>query len=93
MPANPETVARLKDIIIASLNLEGMTPDMIEDDAPLFGGGLGLDSVDALELVVALEKAYGIKIRSQEIDPGVFASVASMASFVDERIASGARAE
>ena len=44
-----------------------MKPEMIEDDAPLFGEGLGLDSVDALELVVALEKEFGIKIKSQEM--------------------------
>ena len=59
---------RMKEIIIQSLNLEGMTPSQIGDDEPLFGEGLGLDSVDALELVVALEKEYSITIESHEVD-------------------------
>lgn len=73
---------RLKKLIIASLNLDGVTPDAIGDDDPLFGGELGLDSVDALELVVALEKSYGIKIRSHEVDPKAFSSVSSLGKLV-----------
>jgi len=76
---------RLKEIIVESLNLEGTSPDSIADDEPLFGDGLGLDSVDALELVVALEKEYGIKIRSDEIDPQAFATVDSLSRFVAGR--------
>lgn len=72
----------LKRLIVESLNLEGLTPDEIADDAPLFGQGLGLDSVDALELVVALEKEYGLKIQSHEVDKTAFASVANLADFV-----------
>ena len=67
----------LKRLIVESLNLENLTPEHIADDAPLFGDGLGLDSVDALELVVALEKEYGISIQSHEMDKTVFASVAT----------------
>ncbi len=78
---------RIKEIIVESLNLPGMTPAMIEDDAPLFGPGLGLDSVDALELVVALEKEFRIKIQSSEVGRGVFNSVATLAAFVAERTA------
>ncbi|HEX9671101.1 MAG TPA: phosphopantetheine-binding protein, partial [Thermoanaerobaculia bacterium] len=48
--------SRVKRLIVESLNLDGMTPEMIDEHAPLFGDGLGLDSVDALELVVALER-------------------------------------
>ncbi len=81
------TVDSLKRLIIESLNLEGVTPDMIGEDDPLFGDGLGLDSVDALELVVALEKRLGVKIRSHEIDPQVFASVNNMLRFVESRVA------
>ena len=81
------TVDSLKRLIIESLNLEGVTPDMISEDAPLFGDGLGLDSVDALELVVALERKLGVKIRSHEIDPQVFASVNNMLRFVESRVA------
>ena len=69
---------RIKETIIDALGLEGMTLDSIEDDAPLFGDGLGLDSVDALELMVVLEKDYDVKIDDEEIDPEVFASVASL---------------
>lgn len=84
--ASPQTIKRL---IIESLNLEGTTPDQIGDDDPLFGDGLGLDSVDALELVVALEKAYDVKIQSHEVDPQVFSSVATLSRFVQGRIAAG----
>ena len=81
------TVDSLKRLIIESLNLKGVTPDMIREDDPLFGDGLGLDSVDALELVVALEKKLGVKIRSEEIDPEVFSSVNSMLRFIESRTA------
>ncbi len=76
------TTERIKRVIISSLNLEGMTPQEIDDDAPLFGEGLGLDSVDALELVVALEKEYGVRIDSEEIGQEAFASVTALAEFV-----------
>lgn len=79
--------SNLKHLIVESLRLEGLTPESIADDAPLFGQGLGLDSVDALELVVALEKAYGIRIQSHEVDKSVFASVATLAQFVARTIA------
>jgi acyl carrier protein len=72
----------LKTLIVNRLRLEGLTPDRIEDDAPLFGAGLGLDSVDALELVVGLEQEYGIVIKSHEIDKTIFTSVRTLAQFV-----------
>lgn len=78
---------RLKRLIIESLHLEGLTPDDIADDGLLFGGGLGLDSVDALELVVALEQEYGIQIQSHDVDKSVFASVANLAAFVAGNLA------
>jgi acyl carrier protein len=77
----------LKRLIVESLNLENLTPEHIADDAPLFGDGLGLDSVDALELVVALEKEYGISIQSHEMDKTVFASVANLGEFVARTLA------
>jgi acyl carrier protein len=80
------TTERLKQILVASLHLEGVSPDSIGDSERLFGEGLGLDSVDALELVVALEKEYGIKIRSDEVTPEVFSTVASLARFVEARL-------
>lgn len=87
MSDNEATRAQLKSIIIEYLNLEGMTPEMIEDDAPLFGEGLGLDSVDALELVVALEKEYKIRIENPEASRDAFTSVATLAAFVDQQAA------
>ena len=75
---------RLKRLIIASLNLEGMTPEMIDDQAPLFGEGLGLDSVDALELVVALEKEFSIRIEGDETTRDAFTSVSAMSDFVEK---------
>ena len=79
------TSDRIKRLIVESLNLEGMRPEMIEDEAPLFGEGLGLDSVDALELVVALEKEFGIRIKSQEIGREVFSSVSTLSEFIEGR--------
>jgi acyl carrier protein len=72
----------LKRLIVERLRLEGLTPEKIADDAPLFGDGLGLDSVDALELVVGLEQEYGIVIKSHEIDKTIFTSVETLATFV-----------
>ena len=80
-----ETPDRIKRLIVDSLHLEGVRPEMIEDEAPLFGEGLGLDSVDALELVVALEKEFGIKIKSQEMGREVFSSVSSLSQFIEAR--------
>ena len=79
----------MKVLIIRSLNLQGIEPGMIGDEDPLFGDGLGLDSVDALELVVALEKEFGIKIKSHEVEPEVFGSVASLSRYVDKRLGAG----
>ncbi len=79
------TSDRIKRLIVDSLHLEGMRPEMIEDEAPLFGEGLGLDSVDALELVVALEKEFDIKIKSQEIGREVFSSVSTLSEFIEGR--------
>jgi len=80
-----KTPSRIKRLIVDSLHLEGILPEMIEDEAPLFGEGLGLDSVDALELVVALEKEFGIKIKSQEMGREVFTSVLSLSQFIEAR--------
>jgi acyl carrier protein len=77
----------LKRLIIDSLQLEGYTPEMIGDDEPLFGAsGLGLDSVDALELVVSLEKTLGIRIRSEDIDPATFSTVRGILGWVTRRV-------
>ena len=72
----------LKTKIIESLKLQDVTADQIEDDAPLFGTGLGLDSIDALELVVLLEKEYGIVIKDIEEGRPAFRSVKTLAEFI-----------
>jgi acyl carrier protein len=78
------TRSTIKRLIVENLNLEGLASERIADDEPLFGHGLGLDSVDALELVVALEKEFGIRVESHEIDRAVFGSVAALATFVEK---------
>ncbi|WPP48764.1 phosphopantetheine-binding protein [Catalinimonas niigatensis] len=76
---------KLKKDIIEYLNLEDLEPADISDEEPLFGDGVGLDSIDALELIVLLEKNYGIKIESPEEGKKVFRSVASMADYIKEK--------
>jgi acyl carrier protein len=85
MTAIQPTVARLQELIVRSLNLDDVRPADIDPRAPIFGAGLGLDSVDALELVVAIEKEFGIRIDSHEIGKEAFASVDALAGFVDAR--------
>jgi acyl carrier protein len=75
---------KLKQQIIESLNLQGMKPEDIEDNAPLFGEGLGLDSIDSLELMVLLERNYGIKIEDAREGRKVLTSVQSMADYIQE---------
>ena len=77
-----ELVKELKDEIIEALNLEEMTADDIDENEPLFGEGLGLDSIDALELIVLLEKKYGIKLADPAEGKKIFTSVASIADYV-----------
>ena len=79
-----ELMAKVKQMIIESLRIEGMTPDEIDNDAPLFGEGLGLDSIDALQLVVAMEKEFGAVVPDAATGSKVFASVRSMAAFISE---------
>ena len=85
-----ELETRLKTLIVSGLHLDGVDPASIDSDAPLFGdrgelGGLGLDSIDALELVVKIEKEFGIKIGSAEESRQALASVASLAAFIRAR--------
>ena len=77
-----ELIANLKVQIIESLNLEDVTPDEIDENEGLFGEGLGLDSIDALELIVMLEKHYGIKIEDPKDGKKIFTSVTTIAEFI-----------
>lgn len=79
-----ELIQKLKKQIIDCLSLEDLTPEDVETEAPLFGEGLGLDSVDALELVVMVEKYYSIKITDMEVGKKAFYSVKSLAEFIEE---------
>jgi acyl carrier protein len=82
-----ELKRQIKEVIISSLQLEDIMPEQIQDDAPLFNEGLGLDSIDALELGVALKKNFGMKFSKESEDTKqIFSSVNSLAQFVsDER--------
>jgi acyl carrier protein len=75
-------ILELKEKIIEALNLEETTPDMLDADSPLFGEGLGLDSIDALELIVMLEKNYGIKLANPAEGKNVFKNLNTMAQYV-----------
>jgi len=75
-------IEELKAKIVAALNLQEVNPADIKEDEPLFGAGLGLDSIDALELVVMLERDYGIVIQEQAVARQAFASVRSLATFI-----------
>jgi len=79
-----ELILQLKELIIERLKLEEVTPGDIGTDDPLFGEGLGLDSIDALELVLGLEKEYGVIIPDAEVGQKVFQSVRTIAQYVVE---------
>ncbi|HEY8929851.1 MAG TPA: phosphopantetheine-binding protein [Mucilaginibacter sp.] len=81
---NTELKEQLKAQIIKFLNLTDLTPADIKDDEPLFGDGLGLDSIDSLELIVLLKKEYGIDIRDPREGRKVLVDVATMADYIQE---------
>jgi len=82
--ADPLT-SRLKSLIVTTLKLDDVKPEELPDDEPLIGAGLNLDSIDALELVVAIEKEFGLKITSSEESRVALASVAKLAAFIRAR--------
>jgi acyl carrier protein len=87
----PEALAsEIKALIVEVLALEDLEPDEIETDAPLFVEGLGLDSIDALELAMALEERYGVVIGDDpDLNQRIFASVQSLVAFVHDQRADG----
>ena len=79
-----ELILKLKQEIIEVLNLEDIKPEDIDNDAPLFGEGLGLDSIDALELIVLMEKNYGIKLQDPAKGKEIFKSINVMADYIQK---------
>ena len=78
-----QLMQELKEVLIESLNLEDITPDEIDNEAPLFGDeGLGLDSIDALEIILILERNYGIRIANPAEGKSIFYSVRTLADFI-----------
>lgn len=87
MRADMDLRRRLKELLIERLKFEDMTPEDIGDDDALFDGGLALDSIDALEIVVMLESEFGIKVKNETSAREHFRSVASLAEFVELKLA------
>jgi acyl carrier protein len=85
MPATQTSAeAELARLIIGAVNLEGVRPEDIDPGVPLFGSGLGLDSIDALEIALAVSNAYGLQLRSDDADNRrIFASLGSLADYID----------
>lgn len=80
------TIEQLKEKLIQGLNLEDIEIDELEDDMPLFGDeGLGLDSVDAIELTLILEKEFGVKVKDMSKAESIFASPASLTNYINEQ--------
>jgi acyl carrier protein len=85
MSAQTDAERELAELLVESLNLEGTRPDAIDPEAPLFNTGLGLDSIDALELALAISKRYGFQLRSDNEDNRrIFASLRALAEHVQQ---------
>ena len=84
MEQNTELKEKLKSQIILFLNLTDLTPADIKDDEPLFGDGLGLDSIDSLELIVLLKREYGINIQDPKVGRKVLVDINTMAAYIEE---------
>lgn len=79
-----ELIQTLKEQIIDALNLEEIAPEDIDNDAPLFGDGLGLDSIDALELIVILDRFYGIKLANPAEGKEIFKNINTIADYISK---------
>ena len=87
-----ETTRALKELIVRELKLDGKDPASIDDEAPLFGEGLGLDSLDALQLAMSIEEQFGVRIPEGDEARPIFRNVASLAAHIDSSRAETAKA-
>jgi acyl carrier protein len=78
----PNLKAEIKELLVRELNLEGRDPTTIDDDAPLFGSGLALDSLDALQLAMSIEETYGVRVPEGDDARAIFASVSALARHI-----------
>lgn len=76
---------RLKVLLTENLNLQNVTAEQIQDDAPLFGGDIGLDSLDAVEIVVILQRHFGVEVKDMDVGRRVFQSINTLAAYIDEK--------
>ena len=76
-------IAELKEKIIETLDLIDVTPDDIKEDNPLVGGALGIDSIDVLELVMMIDREYGVKIDSKELGQKIFTTLKTLADYIN----------
>ncbi len=84
MSSSSEHRQRIKEILVETLKMEGLTPESIGDETPLWAeGGLGLDSVDALELMVVLEQEFGVRVEDEEIGAEALANVVSLEALLE----------
>ncbi len=79
-----QLIQTLKEQLIEALNLEDMTAEDIGDNMPLFGEGLGLDSIDALEIIILLEKNYGVRLENSADAKPIFYSVRTLAEYIEK---------